>query len=283
MSQLIPGLCSVTLRALTIDDVVRLADETDLRAVEWGGDVHVPPGDAAAAHRARVAASAANVTCASYGSYLLADGDGTPDTVSRVLDAAVALSAPNVRVWAPFGVEPGSPRTGEVVDALQAVSAAAAARGLTVGVEFHGGTLTATADSATALLDAVGASNLWTYWQPPYWLPARAATADAAEVSMLGPRLSHVHVYEWATALDRRPLAEGEQRWRAVFRALGGTDVALPGAPAGCDVRGHSDRVSHNPGNPVPRVAFLEFVADDDPDALRRDAKFLHRLLGESS
>ena len=257
-----PGLCSVTLRALDVDQVVAIADETDLRAIEWGGDVHVPPGDAVAARRARTAAAAADLTCASYGSYLLADGDGSPDTVAAVLDTAMALGAPNVRVWAPFGVEPGSPGTGAVVDALQAVSAAAGERGLTVGVEFHGGTLTATAASTSTLLDAVGAPNLSTYWQPPYWLPARPVADDAAEVAALVPRLSHLHVYEWATASDRRPLAEGGERWRAVL----------------CSVRNGAAPVA-----PAPRVAFIEFVADDDPDALRRDAITLHALLEEQS
>ncbi len=256
----VPGLCSVTMRHLGVEEVAKLAAETGLRAIEWGGDVHVPSGDRNAVARARVATDAAGLVTASYGSYLLADGDAAPETVARVLDTAVDLGAPNVRVWAPFGVEPGSPRTGEVVDALGAVSAAAAARGLTVGVEFHGGTLTVTGESASALIDAVGAPNLFTYWQPPYWLPARAPAEDAAEVVALGARLAHVHVYEWAGPEDRRPLAEGTDRWRAVFGVL---------------------RESPATDGPAPRVALLEFVAGDDPWSLLRDARTLHDLLGE--
>ena len=180
--------------------------------------------------------------------------------MARVLDTALDLGAPNVRVWAPFGIEPGSPRTGEVVDALGAVAAGAAARDLTVGLEFHGGTLTATRASAVGLLDAVAAPNLSTYWQPPYWLAARAPAEDATEAAGLGARLSHVHVYEWAGPEDRRPLAQGTERWRAVFQAL---------------------HASPAPERPAPRVAMLEFVADDDPRALLRDAQTLHDLLGE--
>jgi sugar phosphate isomerase/epimerase len=254
-----PGLCSVTVRHLGIEEVARLAAEAGLLAIEWGGDVHVPPGDVDATARARAASAAAGVMCASYGSYLLADGDRAPETVARVLDTAVDLGAPNLRVWTPFGIEPGSHRTHEVVDALGAVSTAAADRGLTVGLEFHGGTLTATMASVTALLDAVGAPNLSTYWQPPYWLPARPVDDDVSEVDALSPRLSHVHVYEWAGGEDRRPLAEGASRWRAVFEAL---------------------RTGTAPHEPTPRVAFLEFVAEDDPVALLRDARTLHDLLG---
>lgn len=260
MIAIVPGLCSVTVRHLGIEEVARLAAEAGLLAIEWGGDVHVPPGDVDAAARARGASAAAGITCASYGSYLLADGDGAAESVARVLDTAVDLGTSNVRVWTPFGIEPGSRRTNEVVDALGAVSAAAADRDLTVGVEFHGSTLTATMTSVTALLDAVGAPNLATYWQPPYWLPARSVADDVREVEALSPRLSHVHVYEWIGGEDRRPLAEGAHRWRAVFEALG-TGAA--------------------PDEPSPRVAFLEFVAEDDPVALLRDARTLRNLLGE--
>jgi 3-dehydroshikimate dehydratase len=262
VTDLVPGLCSVTMRHLGIEEVAKVAAETGLRSIEWGGDVHVPPGDATAAARARLATEAADLVSASYGAYLLADSDAAPDTIARVLDTAVALGAPNVRVWAPFGVEPGSPRAAEVTDALSAVASAAALRELTLGVEFHGGTLTATAASAIALVDAVAAPNLFTYWQPPYWLPPRAPAADAAEVVELGARLSHVHVYEWASAEDRRPLAEGTERWRAVLHALRADDA--------------SER-------PSPRVAMLEFVTDDDPWNLLRDAQTLHALLADES
>jgi sugar phosphate isomerase/epimerase len=262
VSTVAAGLCSVTVRHLGVEEVARLAAEAGLRAIEWGGDVHVPPDDLSAAARARVASAAAGVFCASYGSYLLADGDGAPETIARVLDTALALGAPSVRVWAPFGVMPGSPRTSEVVDALRAVSAAAAERDLTVALEFHGGTLTESGASVTALLDAVGAPNLATYWQPPYWKAARPPADDVAEVDQLRPRLSHVHVYEWSTAEDRRPLAEGAKRWRAVLDSL---------------------------QEPVPndhtatRVAFLEFVEGDDTVALLRDARTLHDLLGDAA
>ncbi len=111
--------------------------------------------------------------------------------------------------------------------------------------------MTATVASTLDLLARVDAPNVATYWQPPYWLPARAPGDDASDVSTLGAQLSHLHVYEWAGAEERRPLAEGDTRWRAVLAAL----------PDG------------------PRVAFLEFVRDDDPRTLLADAATLHTWL----
>jgi sugar phosphate isomerase/epimerase len=259
MSAIVPGLCSVTFRASTVDEVVRLAVGARLEAIEWGGDVHVPHGDVGAAKRARDATEAAGLECASYGSYCFADANATPAVVEPVLDVAVELGAANVRVWAPFGAERGSARTGEVVDALGPIVAAAAERELQLSLEFHGGTLTATVDGALGLLGAVGAATLWTYWQPPYWAEGeRSAEDDASAVAALAPRLSHLHVYEWTGPEQRRPLAEGEARWRAVLDAVSGA--------------GEWSRA---------RCAFLEFVRDDDPAALMADAAVLRRVLEE--
>ncbi len=165
-----------------------------------------------------------------------------------------------MRVWTPFGVEAGSPRTPEVVAALGDVARAAAERELTVGLEFHGETLTATPASANFVLDAVAAPNLTSSWQPPYWCPPRSSREDAADVVALAPRLSHLHVYEWAAAEDRRPLADGTERWRAVLAAL---------------------HTAAAPARPAPRVAFLEFVRGDEVGALLADARTLHDLLRE--
>ena len=257
MTRIRPGLCSVTLRAETVDTVARLAAECGLRGIEWGGDVHVPPGDATAAPRARAASLAADLEVASYGSYLFAGSVPDRDEMNTTLDTVLALGAPNVRVWTGFGVEPGSDQYRAVVDGLSVFSALAANRDLTVGLEFHGGTPTATVAGTLALLDAVGAPNLFTYWQPPYWRDPIAARTDAAEVIELGQWLSHLHVYEWASAENRRPLADGDAHWNAVLRAASTIDGAWSG----------------------DRFALLEFVPRDDVDAVRRDAAVLTQWL----
>jgi len=255
LSRIDPGLCSVTRRAASIDEVARLASECGLRAIEWGADVHVPPGDAAAIARARAASAAAGVRVASYGSYLFATEVPTEVEMLSVLDTAVGLGAPNVRVWAGFGVEPGSERYAAVVNGLRSCCVEAAVRDVSISLEFHGGTPTATVEGVLAVIDAVSSPNLFTYWQPPYWRAPSTPESDAAEVGALDRVLSHLHVYEWANAEDRRPLAEGSDRWRAVLATA---------------ARGRGDR-----------VAFLEFVAGDDPEQLRRDVATLLGWLGD--
>ena len=105
----VAGLCSVTLRASSPGEVVDVAAAAGLTAIEWGGDVHVPTGDLSAATEVAARTAAAGLSVGSYGSYLFAEPELADDEIARVVDTATALGAPWIRVWCPFGVEPGAP------------------------------------------------------------------------------------------------------------------------------------------------------------------------------
>lgn len=247
---ILPGLCSVTFRQLTIDEVAHAAAAAGLAAIEWGADVHVPPGDSAAIATAIAACERHGLTITSYGSYL--QPSASDDEVAAVLDTAAHFGATTVRVWTPFGELPDcSPTTWNALrDGLARIALAAAERSLQVGLEFHGWTLTHTAASANRLLDDVGAENLHSYWQPTYWEPSMLDDADAqlAELAAVSPRLAHLHVYWWR-GRDRFPLADGAHVWpRALAHAAA------------------------TPWQHGPRATLLEFVPDDDPALLQREA-----------
>jgi 3-dehydroshikimate dehydratase len=252
--EVLAGLCSVTFRQLAADAIVDLASEAGLEAVEWGADVHVPPGATTAAASLAERCAAAGIHCGSYGSYLGVAGD---DDAEPVLDTALALGAPNVRVWCPMGLGPdASPeRRAEVARSLEGIARAAHERALTVSLEFHPGTLTETAGSALALLCEVQAPNLFTYWQPD---PALAPPQLHTELATVAEHVSHLHVFHWQADRTRLPLA-GAGWWPDAL------DVAAR-------TKGRWAR---------PRVAFLEFVRDDDPEQLARDATTLRTWLSE--
>ena len=246
-----PGLCSVTFRQLPPDDVLGAAVAAQLDGIEWGGDIHVPPGDEELARRLGQRCADAGIACPSYGSYLAAGKSGR-HRLEPVLATAVALGAGNVRVWCPFGAPPGSDDDlfGRAADDLAAWAVAAGEHGLTVSTEFHVDTFTETAESTAALLDAAGRpDNLFTYWQP---VRGRDLAAESAAVHL---DVSHVHVFQWADDGDRRPLLEGEH-WPALLAVLA-TATRFEG----------------------DRYAFLEFVRDDGPEQLIADAEVLRRWL----
>jgi len=240
------GLCSVTLRACSPAEVVGAAVRAGIECIEWGADVHVPPGALAAAGEVRGRTEDAGLRVASYGSYLWAgriDDDRVDEEAEAVLDTAVALGAPNVRVWA---------KGSRSVAQLRVVALRAAERDVTVSLEFHPGTWTETAQGTLDLLGEVGSPALRTYWQPH---PQLAVPALLSELEAVLPRLSHLHVFRWTPGGERLPLADGADLW--------------PGALA-----------LASPVSPEDRVAFLEFVRDDDVDQLVADAATLRGWLG---
>lgn len=251
-----PGLCSVTFRQLDVDRVIAAAVAAGLEGIEWGGDVHVPNGDRDRAREVAARCRDAGIGCPSYGSYLMAGASSPEDAVAAV-DTCRALGASNLRVWTVWGVGPDADDTERrrVAEDLRVIADRAAAAGLTVSLEFHPGTLTATAESTVRLLGEVDRANLYTYWQPE---PGAEPAAALAEYAAVAADCSHLHVFWWAADGTRLPLAAGEPVWRRVL----GDD---------------SERRWFG-----ERWAFLEFVAGDDPAVLVREAEVLRRLVAEA-
>lgn len=248
---IVPGLISVTFRQLDVADIARLAAECGLRGVEWGADVHVPPGDLEAADRAVKCSADRGLTITGYGSYFRAGVDA-PSSFDPIVDTAAALGAPTVRIWAGGqGSAHTTPAGGErVQDGIADAVARGTDAGIDVALEFHAGTLTDTAAGARELCEATGARS---HWQP------RVGASDAEaldDLDVLVPHLSAAHIFSWAADGRRLPLSARADLWRAALARL------------------HRLRGDH--------PALLEFVADDDPESLRRDAETFRRLLAEA-
>lgn len=249
------GLCSITFRQMEPDAVIQAVAKAGLDGIEWGGDIHVVPGDAAHARAVGEATRSAGLEVSSYGSYYRLGKADPPHPFSAVLESAEALGAPVIRVWAG---ECGSEAATEahrqaVVEDGRRVAREAGAAGLEVALEYHGNSLTDTRDSALWLLEAVNEPNFKTYWQPPIGQEDGLCLGDLDE---LKPYLSHLHVFQWVLQegqLIRRPLEEGLERWGAFF----GKAVAQGG----------------------DRYALMEFVRDDDPAQFYEDSATLKGLL----
>jgi 3-dehydroshikimate dehydratase len=255
-----PGLCSITFRSHSPDEVLDLAIRAGVQGIEWGADAHVAPGGGSEVAALAARCADAGMEVVSYGSYL---GMGPADenetaAVEAVLDSAQAVGAPMVRIWTELGVSPESPaeerrrvteRTATLVDAI-------AARDLVAALEFHPGTLTHTAASANQLLDELDRPNLRTHWQPDPVLSAAEALAELARVTQ---RLAHVHTFAWGPGgiADRRALADGAELWPAALSLADRDGAPLPGR----------------------RFALCEYVRDDDPDQFVDDVRTLRRWL----
>ncbi|MEZ5168943.1 MAG: TIM barrel protein [Acidimicrobiales bacterium] len=149
------GMCSISFRSLGVDAIVELAAAAGLDGIEWGADGHVPIGDLGTARRVADACADAGLACPSYGTYLGMPGsEGTP---ADAVATARALGADNLRVWAPMGIDhDAAPEArAEIATTIREIKLVAEGAGLTVGIEYHGWTLTSTSASATALVREV--------------------------------------------------------------------------------------------------------------------------------
>jgi sugar phosphate isomerase/epimerase len=246
------GLVSVTFRKLKPREVVDLVAQAGLAGIEWGGDIHVPHGDAARAREVAKMTTEAGLKIAAYGSYYIAGREGSP-SFQAVLDSASELGAPLIRVWAgeksPAAADVAYRK--KVVDDSIRIADMAAARRLTVAFEFHGGTLTETSESAVQLLAEIGRPNVRSYWQP--------RDGDTLPVQLAGlntvlPWLANVHCFCWeAATYARLPLEQGESDWTQYL-----------------------DRIRQAAGD---RYVMIEFVKDDSPEVFLRDAATLRKWL----
>ncbi|MCD8055793.1 MAG: TIM barrel protein [Clostridiales bacterium] len=243
------GIVSVTFRPKSPEEIISLSKEAGLEEIEWGGDIHVPHGDIERARRVGEATRSAGLSCGSYGSYyrVPADSDGFDD----VLATAEALGSDSVRIWAGTKGSADSSRDERraLATALSRDAAAAAKKGMTLSFEFHGGTLTDSADSALSLLDEAGADNIFLHWQPNQY---KDVEYNVKSLSFVKERVDRVHVFAWEGDL-RLPLENHRAAWERYIAVLDGA------------------------GQNVPYL--LEFLPSEDRESLMRDARSIKNLL----
>jgi len=246
------GLVSITFRPLAPHTIVALVAQAGLDAIEWGGDVHVPHGDIHRAHAVRQMTVDAGIAIPSYGSYYRV-GHGEPAPFEAIVETAVTLNAPVVRVWAG---KQGSAEASEaywrrVIDDSWRIAALAGEAGLTIAYEYHPNTLTDTDAAAQRLLAAVDHDAVLTYWQPPV---AQDVEANVCALQAILPRLANIHVYSWRRTngdTERMPLDAMAGPWHRYLETVeaGG--------------RQH--------------YAMIEFVRGDTPEQFLEDAETLKR------
>lgn len=242
-----PGLLSVTLRHLSPDRVVAIASDAGLAAVEWGGDVHVPHGDLAAASQVASLTARAGLSVSAYGSYYRL---GHSADAQAVVATAAQLGAPLIRVWAGRQGSSSSDASYRARVRDDALRLADMAGGLGIVLEYHRETLTDTRASTAALLDELRSAGVRSLWQPQ---PARSIVENAEDLRALLPDLANLHVFAWNPDRTRLPLGAHRERWAAWLAVA----ASAPG----------------------DRYASLEFVAGDDPAQVQTDAATLRALL----
>ncbi|NLC33919.1 MAG: TIM barrel protein [Erysipelothrix sp.] len=246
------GLVSITFRQLSVEDIIKLCVEHNLSAIEWGADQHILPTDLKQAKHVKKLMDQNNLISIAYGSYYRV-GIENEYAFEDILKVATILDVTDIRVWAG---RKGSEDVDEayynhVIKDFKRISNLAQKENIRISVEYHGKTLTDTADSALKLIQDINHDNVKLYWQPAVNLSVNERLND---LKRLLPYISNVHVFAWQN-IEREPLKEQVDIWLSYRKCL--------------DENLFDEH----------RYYLLEFVKDDAIEQFVEDSKTLNEIL----
>lgn len=248
------GLCSVTFREYSVEQVITLAARAGIKGIEWGADKHVLPGNYSLAEKTANLTRKAGLEVVSYGSYFKA-GCENAYSFEEILKTARTLNAPAIRIWAGNRGSNECDRScrENVVSDCQKVASIAEKDEILINLEYHAGTLTDSSESAYHLMEEINHKNVGIYWQPPV---GQSVDSNIKGIKKVLPWLTHIHVFQW-TEETRLPLMQGKQEWHQYLEQIG-----------------------HQKGK---HYTMLEFVKGDNREQFKDDAKVLSDLVMQTA
>ena len=184
------GFTSTSFRQIrSLEKIVKIARESGVDCIEWGGDIHVK--DVAAAKRAKKLCDDAGVAISSYGSYYRV-GRCNAVEWKNVCEIAHALGAESVRVW--LG-EKDSEITDEktyslLVEDGKAICKVAKEYNLIVCPECHDNTFNNNTDAFLKIRKDIDCDNFRTYFQSRY----KKQEYDLDRIERTLPFIESVHI-----------------------------------------------------------------------------------------
>jgi len=192
------GLVSVTFRNLTPQEIILLCKENNLSGIEWGGDIHVPHGDVETAKAVKSQTEQAGLSVLAYGSYYRAGtyGEKFREEFEKVLDSAIALSAPIIRIWVyeKGSAEISSDTYERIITEVRSICDRAKEFGKKISFECHNNTLTDEYHSSAQFMKDIDRQNATMYWQPNQF---RSEEYNIESLKALLPYITNVHVFHW--------------------------------------------------------------------------------------
>ena len=243
------GMTSLTLRNHTPREVVEIAVEAGLGGIEWGvSDTHVVLGDLKRAKEIADICADQNIEVFALGSYCRME---TESDLRSAVETAAALGAPIVRIWA--GTKSPNECDEEYTDLIvrntRHMADIAEGYGICLGFEFHGGTLTQTAEDAVNLIKRIDKPNVALYWQPDFELNAEENYASRNVV--LPYCVGNMHIQNYTPENGYGNLSETEDTLIKYYDDIKNKDYCL----------------------------MIEFVKDGLVENLISDADTLNKLL----
>ena len=162
------GLCSVTFRKKTAEDIVYLAKKAGISYIEWGGDVHVRTLDDA--KKVKALCDKADIKISSYGSYFNSAVFDKSKWI-ETCEIAKETGAKSIRIW--LGKKNSQVTSDKeyqlLLENTKKICDIAADYGLTVCPECHDNTFNNNTDAFLRFIGDLQTDNFKTYFQSRYF------------------------------------------------------------------------------------------------------------------
>ena len=209
------GICSVTFRKHSPEEVIKAVSNAGLDCIEWGSDIHAPFDDEERLQEIAKLQEKYNIKCYSYGTYFYIMRDSL-DSLPAYIKAAKILGASVLRLWC--GTKASCEHTDEekkaLIEECRKAAQIAKENNVVLCMENHRGSYTDTAESSFELIETINSPHFKMYWQ--------TNIEGDSELALKGARLlsSHtvnIHVAWWLNS-KHLPLSEGASVWEKYLR-----------------------------------------------------------------
>ena len=241
------GLVSVSFRSLDVREILSLCQQAGLSLVEWGSDIHAPCKDAERLEWIACLQRETGVSCSSYGTYFRL-GIHPVEELKDYIRAAKMLGTRVLRIWCgdrDYGDMSVEERQ-IIIEQGKRAADMAEREGVVLCAECHPKTFTVCLEGALALMHGVNSPAMRMYWQPNQYV---SFEENCAYAKAIAPYVYNLHVFHWE-GKNKYPLADGASRWTTYLSCFQ-PDCTL----------------------------LLEFMPDDLPQTLPREADTLRRLI----
>ncbi|MBR3868901.1 MAG: sugar phosphate isomerase/epimerase [Clostridia bacterium] len=162
------GLCSVTFRKKSAEEIVEIAKKSGIGFIEWGGDVHVKTVEDA--QRVKSLCDKENIKISSYGSYFNS-ADYDEEKWCDICEIAKEMGASSVRIW--LGKKDSEKTDSSeyltLLENTKKMCDIAASYGLLVCPECHDNTFNNNTDAILRFKEDLQKDNFRTYFQSRYF------------------------------------------------------------------------------------------------------------------
>ena len=203
------GLCSVSFRKHTPEEILRAMKAADLSVIEWGSDVHCPPDKAEEIFELQ---KQYGIKCCSYGTYFRL-GVTPIEELAAYIRAVKMLGTDVLRLWCGDKNSEDYAESGkrELFTVCKEAAEIAEAEDVTLCMECHNNTYTNAKESALELMRAVDSEHFRMYWQPNQH---KSEEENVLYAKLLSPYTKNIHVFNWKDK-EKYPLRDAKDVWKS--------------------------------------------------------------------